>query len=751
MRTRSRSAVTSDATNREPIATMPLWLSPLQRDPVNAAPPFPRIDAVVTASELPKLSRAVRRRLASWAKSRRRTTISRWYASQFDEARIAHFAIAGVDAETRRDIRPLFLEPLFELFLAYLQTGEDRYRDMYLDERLRYAPHQAAPSVRAEFFRQVISRDEAALLESAETDGELGLGLRAFLADLHAPLVGAPSGTPIRMLALGDCLMNELRVFLTNRCRRANLPLDFRAVYFSAALGKRISTDRTLSFMQRNPVDLIAMSFLSYEGIPPYSSFLRDADKLSGEALDQRVTELAGVMREFIRELRDHTDAPFLVHNASGLPLTRARRFVPLLSAISPGRRRALSKLNAAISEIVENTPNTLLIDEASVASQRGYRASTANVVPRSRVRHALFHASRFGEYLATPYTDILRSFHELRNTKVLLVDFDNTLWKGVMADGPVEHYVQLQSLLCRVKDAGILLVALSKNDPTNVRWSEMVLQPDDFVLHKINWDLKVQSIQTAALELDLGLDSFVLVDDNPVERELVRTQLPEVRTLDSLDQFTWCSIERMLQFPNTKQTEEARTRTELYRQAAQRREALTRAFDYPAMMTALGLEVQFGRANARNLDRIVELVQRTNQFNTTTIRHTKQALQGLLSSDQHAVYVASLRDKFGRLGLVAVVIIRRKDDERVIDSFVMSCRAMGFDLERLILRGVIDAERGAARFIGRFIPTDRNTPAMDLFPSNGFVQRSDTDWVLDATGALPEMPSWFTVQGFER
>jgi len=164
-------------------------------------------------------------------------------------------------------------------------------------------------------------------------------------------------------------------------------------------------------------------------------------------------------------------------------------------------------------------------------------------------------------------------------------------------------------------------------------------------------------------------------------------------------------------------------------------------------MMADLGLEVRLRRAARGDLDRVAELIQRTNQFNTTTIRYSKQELRALLDSDRHVVYVATLADKFSSVGLVCVAIIERKRNDRIFDSFVMSCRAMGFELERLMLRLVIDAESSdATRFVGRFRPTDRNTPCKDLFSSNGFSRRDDREWVLEPDATRPEKPVWFKI-----
>ena len=291
-----------------------------------------------------------------------------------------------------------------------------------------------------------------------------------------------------------------------------------------------------------------------------------------------------------------------------------------------------------------------------------------------------------------------------------------------------------------------MLLVAVSKNDPANVRWAEMALSPDDFVLRQIGWNLKVESITEAARRLELGIDSFVFLDDNPVEREFVRSQLPSVKVLDSTDAFTWRSIGRLLQFPNTKDTPEARGRTELYQQQAQRQEALSAAFDYPTMMAALRLTIEFRPAAASDLDRVSELMQRTNQFNTTTRRYTRQQLHSFLIGDRYRIYVATLVDKFGSLGLVVVAIVERLGEEAVFDAFVMSCRAMSFQLEQAVVRLVLDTEPTVIRWTGRFVPTDRNAPASSLFADCGFIAKGDHDWVLERGPGDPVVPAWFTV-----
>jgi FkbH-like protein len=670
-----------------------------------------------------------------------------WSASQFDEDRLRRFNVR-LDGERPAELKSRYLAPLLQILVAYARTGEARYRDVYLDERLRFAPHHSAADVRIAFFQEMLRSDERAVLNAVGADREVRDAAMGLLTALHQPLVEPDPGAPLRILALGDCLMNEVRVSVNGSCRAAGIPLDFRMLYFSAYMGRALSPEDALGLLREFPADLVALSFLSYKGIAPYVALLRDAPSLSAAKVDRRVEDIAGIMRDFLGCLREHTDAPFVVHNASGLPLQKVRSLLHVLPAMGPSHRLVIGRLNAAIAELVQHTPKTILLDEAAVATARGLRNCAEPLIPRSVVSGAFFHTTRFAEYLAEPHLDIARSFRELSKAKAMLIDFDNTLWKGVMADGPVEQRHQLQRLLKQAKDAGILLIAISKNDPKNIRWDEMTLQPSDFVLQKINWNLKAQSVREAADQLNLGLDSFVLVDDNPVERDLVTSQLPKVRALDALDPKLEAWIGRMLRFPNTRQTEEARSRTELYRQQAARREVLQEKFDYPAMMASLGLEVEFGRAQPKDFDRIFELIERTNQFNTTTIRYGRQQLRSILASPEHAVYVAHLADKFGSVGLVCVVIVRREGTVRILQSFVMSCRAMGFELERLMLSVVLDAElMDGVAAVGRFVPTDRNTPAKSLFAANGFEPRGVDEWVLEPGARLPERPAWFKLK----
>ncbi len=170
----------------------------------------------------------------------------------------------------------------------------------------------------------------------------------------------------------------------------------------------------------------------------------------------------------------------------------------------------------------------------------------------------------------------------------------------------------------------------------------------------------------------------------------------------------------------------------------------MTAGHDYLAMMKSLKLQFGFRTARSSDMERLLELIQRTNQFNTTTKRRSAAEIQNLLASIEYAIYVATLSDKFGKLGIVAVAIIDRHiAGENVFDFFIMSCRARGFGLESAFIRSIIDTEPGK-RYVGQYLPTERNTPAAELFANAGFEKTSDTEWVLEPSSGGPAMPSWF-------
>lgn len=671
-----------------------------------------------------------------------------WYVRHFDKALLTKWQIYGTDSADLSWLKEKFVLPLLRLLAEYIGTGKDKYLALYLDERLRYAPHRLTRAKRAEFFRELLAQDEAELLAYFDSKGEEYSVLKELLRVAHGALRDEGKEEQIEVLALGDCLMNEVRIFLAQKCRALGFEADMRSMYFSATENAELSAEDAVQYLQKNKVDAIAISFFTFDGMRSFSRLMQEYPELSDLQVQARIDEIIGSVREFLLELREHTQVPFLIHDASGLPLSRLRKRIPFVSAIPERKQEVLNKINAALAEVLYNVPNCIRIYEQGLVQTHGARRLAADIVPRWLKKGAFFHTSALGEYIAKEYAENLEVLRRLRKTKVLLVDFDNTLWYGVMADGSVVHYVDKQTLLRQLKEAGMLLVAVSKNSEENIRWDEMFLKPEDFALRKINWSLKTQSIQEAADELNLGIDSFVFIDDNPLERELVSQALPQVQVADATIDKTWEDLRLMLKFPNTAETEEARSRTEMYQAQVKRQAAVRSGEDYPKMMASLGFKLTFRLATAGDLSRLYELINRTNQFNTTTIRYSKAELKEYIEKRSKTIWVAELEDKFSKLGIIGALTTTTEENFTRIDSFVMSCRAMGYKVEQQMLFELLRAQgENIQGLIGRYIESPKNGPCRGLYKSCGFRNVSETDWVLDVkTDQTIQPVAWISV-----
>ena len=356
---------------------------------------------------------------------------------------------------------------------------------------------------------------------------------------------------------------------------------------------------------------------------------------------------------------------------------------------------------------------------------------------------------------VASEQLDIIQSTLALEPKKCVIVDLDGTLWPGVLAetgspfalDSPPGHFREelgswgfvglyrgIHEALKALKDRGILLACVSKNDEDVVRklWrypngvDETMLTLDDFVSYRINWDEKVDNILAIAKELNLHPSSFAFVDDNPLEREKVARFLPDVLVLgDNPFTIRWQLLTNALLQPATI-TGEARRRNQMVASQIERERLRASAVDQAAFRDSLNIECQIERAAAADVDRVHELVSRTNQFNTTTRRYTKAELQALMAGEGGAVYTLRVRDRLTDYGLVGVCCVRGAE----IELFAMSCRVIGLGVEDTFLSRIID-ELSARhrRLVAKYIPTDRNGPARNLLPSHGFTPADGHSW----------------------
>jgi FkbH-like protein len=646
-----------------------------------------------------------------------------------------------------------YAEPLIYVLARGFATARPELFHLYQTERKLFLPPEVLSSGGDAELRMILAQDAAHLkqiVNGVVPDGDAARFVHSVIDEIHAPPRQNLANRAVKVAFVGDCVMDEIRSFLYPVSEAAATPMDTRHFYFSAALGVELDAGELEDAIDRIGFDLIALSFLTFEGLPIYTSLLREAysGSVDRQALAAQCDAILTLVDNYISKIRGKTNAPILLHGCSIVPRRRWRRLLPVLPAMTRGQAVVTGMLNNGLQDISEGVENVVFVDEAARVAEVGYRHASRGVLPRSVTDGTLFHPSEFGVLMARDYARIVAAYDLLGGTKVLLIDFDNTLWEGVMADGDVVHDRPAQTVFKKLKEAGILLVSVSKNAPKNIRWQEMVLKRDDFVLHKIGWDTKAQSVIEVAQQLDLDPKSLVLVDDNPVERDLVTSVVPGVKALDPADPQTWDDLRLLLRFPATRQTEEASRRTQMYREAAKRREATSATVDYAAMMRSLDLKVAWRPAASGDIGRVHELVSRTNQFNTTSVRYSVTELNGLLFSAEHDVFVASMADKFGSLGIVGLVITRVSGGVLTYESVVMSCRAMGFGLESVLVRKPLDAHPDLSTAIGRYIATERNNPCAKLFAEHGFQNIDDEHWEWKPTSQRPRIPDWLAIEG---
>ncbi len=311
---------------------------------------------------------------------------------------------------------------------------------------------------------------------------------------------------------------------------------------------------------------------------------------------------------------------------------------------------------------------------------------------------------------------------------KVLALDLDNTLWDGIVSeDEPsgVEPDLALQREALELRARGVLLVALSKNDPEDVEpmWSDprMLLHADDFAAMRINWDAKSGNLADVAKELGVGADSFVFVDDSPSNRAEMRASLPEV----AVSQFP---PDLAQYFPLRAVTDEDRARAEMYKAESKRREAAA-GMTYDDYLRSLGIVNEVCPVSAADVPRVVQLSQRSNQMNVLTVRRTEGEILGFASDPSRVILALRSSDRFGDLGLVAFANARVYGERAEIEDWVMSCRAMNRRIE-FVLEAELERElaaRGVRELAAYWRRTAKNGPSRDLFDRLGFALEGDS------------------------
>jgi FkbH-like protein len=336
---------------------------------------------------------------------------------------------------------------------------------------------------------------------------------------------------------------------------------------------------------------------------------------------------------------------------------------------------------------------------------------------------------------------------------KCLILDLDNTTWGGIIGDDGMEGiqigdlglgkaFTDLQFWAKELKKRGIIIAVCSKNTESIAKepfisHPDMKLRLDDIAVFVANWETKVDNIRHIQSILNIGFDSMVFLDDNPFEREMVKQNIPDITVPDlPEDPAEYMPYLRTLNlFETASFTEEDEQRTKQYQEEANRNTLQKSFANEEEFLASLGMECEVKPFDSFTIPRIAQLSQRSNQFNLRTVRYTEEDIRRIAQSPDHLTLSFSLKDIYGDYGLIAFVILEKKEDNNTlfIDSWIMSCRVLKRGMEIFTLQNILQLaqDAGFTQIIGEYIPTKKNELVKEHYSKLGFNSTGENVYTL--------------------
>jgi len=330
---------------------------------------------------------------------------------------------------------------------------------------------------------------------------------------------------------------------------------------------------------------------------------------------------------------------------------------------------------------------------------------------------------------------------------RCIVLDLDNTLWGGIIgedefngiklgSDPSGKAFIEFQKYLLGLHNRGILLAINSKNnfdDAIKVieEHPDMILKKEHFASIKINWNDKVSNIKEISNELNFGLENFVFIDDDPLNREFMKSSLPQVLTVNlPADPSKYVkTIQEMNEFNLLKITDEDKQRGVMYFQQRERKTLEKSSNNLDNFLKNMDLKITIKKIDSFTIPRISQLILKTNQFNLTTKRYSLEEIQKMSQNNNMLIGCVQVKDKFGDNGITAAFIVEKNGTkEWILDTFLLSCRVMGRQIEKSILGYIIKLakQNNVNKIIANFIPTKKNQPIENFLPDCGFKKEKD-------------------------
>ena len=407
--------------------------------------------------------------------------------------------------------------------------------------------------------------------------------------------------------------------------------------------------------------------------------------------------------------------------------------------------QQALEAFNAGLAEIAARHAHVRLLPTSGLLARIGTRqAYDDRFWFRARSPYAAAFINELAQSVARATRGFGSAFH-----KVLVLDCDDTLWGGIVGedglDGikldphgyPGNVFWQVQQQVRALEAQGVLVCLCSKNNEADVqevldKHPGMALRPEQLVARRVNWDDKPANLRALAAELNLGLDSFVFIDDSPFEVQAVREQLPQVRVFQvpkALHDYPALVREQVAPlFVAGGVSRESASKTQQYRQLAEAAQLQASYGSHEDYLRSLGLALHLHRNQPAQVPRIAELMAKSNQFNLTTLRLAPGEVAALMAREDTTVYAYTVSDRYADHGLTGVLVTQDDGDAVVVQAFLMSCRVIGRGIEFAVWRAVIaDAlQRGKHRLRAAYRPTAKNAQVADFYDRLGLPCTTD-------------------------
>jgi FkbH-like protein len=456
--------------------------------------------------------------------------------------------------------------------------------------------------------------------------------------------------------------------------------------------------------------------------------------------IDKRVADFVNLVKTF----KNRTGSKLILTNCS-IPTYSPYGICEVRTEY--GLKEMVYDFNARLSDAFRSDPQVFLFDFNSFVAKYG----EINVLDYRQFLVGDIKVSlSYIPHLAEELMGYVKASLGV-NRKCIVLDLDNTLLGGIIGeDGfdridlslkpPGMAFMEFQRVLLALYQRGVILAINSRNNEDEALRAIrdhpfMVLREEHFATMKINWSDKISNMKEIAQELNIGLDSIVYFDDDPINRELMSKAIPQIKTIDLPDDPSLyaSTLMQINDFNTLVMTNEDRKRGEMYREEHKRTELKRSSSNLEDFLKQLEIRVTMKKANNFTIPRIAQLTLKTNQFNLTTRRYQEEDVETLAQDHTKLIGCAQTQDKFGDNGITGVYIVNKNhlDKEWFIDTFLLSCRVMGRGIEDAMMGYILSKakEEGVIKVKAEFIPTKKNKPCEQLLPNFGFKKEGE-QWV---------------------